>query len=111
MSKDNILPILETAMNDPGSFKSGEYLEEHVLTDARKFLVSDRIGLVEALCEWVSLKSEPQTMLAISVAKELNLREMRQVIEDLRQEVSVGKVFPKFYLRDIDEALSILLQP
>jgi hypothetical protein len=109
MSKNNILPILETAMNDPGSFKSGEYLEEHILTDARKFLVSDRIGLIEALCEWISMKSEPQTMLAISIAKELNLREMRQAIVELRQEISIGKVFPKFYLRDIDEALSILL--
>jgi hypothetical protein len=111
MSKNNILAVLETAMNNPGSFKSGEYLEEHVLSNAKKLLLNDRVGLIEALCEWVSLKSEPQTMLAISVAKELNLREMRQVIEDLRQEVFAGKIFPKFYLRDIDEALSILLQP
>jgi hypothetical protein len=71
--KNNILPLLETALNDPGSFKSGEYLEEHVLTYAKKCLVTARIGLIEALCEWVSLKSESHTMLAITVAKELNL--------------------------------------
>ena len=109
MSKIDFLDVLQTAVNDPGSFKSGECLEEHVLGNARKFLVSDWVGLIEALCEWISMKREPQTMLAISVAKELKLREIRYVIEDLRQEVSVGKVFPKFYLRDIDEALSILL--
>jgi|SRR5687768_5758571 hypothetical protein len=111
MSKDDVLAVFETALTDPGSYKSGEYLQEHVLIYAKKFLISDRVGLIGALCEWISLKSEPLTMLSVRIAKELNLYEMNQVIEDLRQEVSSGKVFPWYYLCYIDEALSSLQKP
>jgi hypothetical protein len=109
MSKQEVLSVLETAVNDPGSFKSGEYLDDHVLLYARRFLHTDRLGLIDALSKWVSLKNEPRTMLAIRAAKELDLRELRRVIETLRQEVAAGKVFPKFYLRDIDEVLNSLV--
>jgi hypothetical protein len=109
MSKEEVLSALETTFNDPGSFKSGEYLEEHVLLYARQFLHTDRLGLVDALCSWIILKNEPRTMLAVRIAKELGLQELRQVIEMLRHEVAAGKVFPKYYLRDLDEALSTLV--
>jgi hypothetical protein len=109
MSKQEVLSVLETAINDPGSFKSGEYLDDHVLLYASQFLHTDRLGLIEALCKWVNLKNEPRTMLAIRAAKELDLRELRRVIETLRHEVATGQIFPKFYLRDIDEALSSLV--
>ncbi len=109
MSEQEVLSVLETAINDPGSFKSGEYLDNHVLLCARQFLHTDRPGLIDALRKWVRLKNEPRTMLAIRVAKELDLRELRGVIQMLRQEVATGKVFPKFYLRDIDESLGNLM--
>jgi hypothetical protein len=108
MSKQDVLAVLETDMNDPGSLKSGEYLESHILLHAKQFLRTDRLGLIDALSEWISLKSEPRTMLAIRAAQELDLKEMRQIIESLRKEVAVGRVFPRFYLRDIDDVLSSL---
>ena len=108
MSEREVLSVLETAINDPGSVKSGEYLDDHILLYAREFLHTDRIGLIDALSKWVKMKNEPRTMLAIRAAKELNLRELRRVIETLRHEVATGKVFPKFYLRDVDETLSSL---
>ena len=109
MPKDGVLASLETAMSDPGSFKSGEYLEEHVSLYAKQFLQTDRLGLIEALREWIILKREPQMMLAVRLAKDLGLNEMYQDIETLRQELSVKSEYPRFYLRDIDEVLNSLL--
>jgi hypothetical protein len=111
MSKKEVLAAFETVITDPGSIKSGEYLEDHILSYAKKFLDIDRLGLIGALCEWIYFRSEPRTMLAVRVAKELGLREVSQVIEVLRREVAAGKVFPSFYLRDIDDALSSLTPP
>ena len=109
MSKADVLAALETDMNDPGAYKSGEYLEEHVLMHAQWFLPVDRSGLIEALREWLSLRSEPRTMLAVKIALELGLKEIRSDIEALRLEVASGKIFPIFYLNDIDYVLNGLL--
>jgi hypothetical protein len=108
MSKSDILAALETDMNDPGAYKSGEYLEAHVFMHARRFLPVDRFGLIEALREWISSRSEPRTMLAVKIAYELGLKEMRLDIEALRREIASHKIFPSFYLREIDDVLSSL---
>src|SRR5262245_16747475 len=108
MSKDDILTALETDMNDPGAYKSGEYLEEHVLMHARYFLSADRSGLIEALREWLNLRSEPRTMLSVKIAQEVGLKEMISDIEALRREIDSGKIFPRFCLHDIDNALNSL---
>jgi hypothetical protein len=46
MSKADVLAALETDMNYPGAYKSGEYLDEHVLMHAQWFLPVDRSGLI-----------------------------------------------------------------
>ena len=108
MSREDILAVLETDMTDPGAWKSGEYLEEHVLAHAKQSLVVDRLGLVGALREWLGTRGEPRTMLAVSVAQELSLKELRPDIEILKREIVDHNIFPSFYLRDIDRALEML---
>jgi hypothetical protein len=108
MSMSDVLELLETAMTDPGSYKSGEYLREHVLAHARHVVTKDRSGLVTALQEWLNTRSEPRTMIAVTVARELGLKEMKSEIEILRREVQAGKVFPHFYIDNIDNALNAL---
>ena len=108
MSKGDILELLETDMADPGSFKSGEYLREHVLIHAGAALADDRKGLVEALREWLNFRTDPRTMLAVTVASKLSLKELKPDIETLKVEVMAGKFFPRFYLRNIQAALDML---
>lgn len=110
MSKEEILLILEGDINNPGSSKSGEYLEEHVLRHSAEIVQTDRQGLVEALKEWIEAKEEPRTMLAVRIARKLGLLELIPQIKDLREEIAHGGVFPKFYLRYIDEALNVLME-
>jgi len=108
MSKEDVLAILESDISDPGSYKSGEYLEEHALRHSVKILQTDKQGLIEALRDWIGTQSEPRTMLAVRVAKNLGLVELIPQILELKHEIDSGRVFPKFYLRYMDEALTEL---
>lgn len=105
MGKEDVLAILESDISNPGSYKSGEYLEEHALRHAFNIVTTDRPGLVEALTEWINLKTEPRTMLAVRIAQQLKLAELINPIRKLRNEIAHGQVFPSYYLRYIDEAL------
>lgn len=108
MVKDEVLVILESDINNPGSYKSGEFLEQHVLRHASSIIKTDRVSLIDALKEWIQTKTEPRAMLAVKVAQKLKLEELKPEIVQLRNEVSAGKNFPLFYLRYFDEALKNL---
>lgn len=101
-----MLVLLENDFRNPSSIKSGEHLADMVLKHTKAIVANDRKSLVGALQEWIREESEPKTMLAVRVAKELGLVELRTEISELRNLVADGKVFPKFYLRYFDEALS-----
>ncbi len=108
MAKEDVLEILEAEFCDPGGYKSGEYLWEHVLRRSAKIVQNDRPGLVEVLQEWIGSQTEPRTMLAVWVAQSLGIRELIPQIQRLREQISSGKLFYGDYLKDIDEALSVL---
>lgn len=108
MSKENVLKEFETDFTDPGSVKSGEYLESHVLARARTIIEKDRAGLIAALEEWLEMNNEPKTMLAVKVANEMRLKELIPSIEKLRERIESGKAFFPFYMRWVDEALDSL---
>jgi hypothetical protein len=93
MSEADVLGVLETDMNDPGACKSGEYLEEYFLMHAQWFLSVDRLGLIEVLREWLSLRSEPRTILAVKIIHELGLKEIRSDSGALRLEIANNKIF------------------
>ena len=107
MAKLDVVQALQSDLDNPGSLKSGEYLVDRILTTVRRALVAgDRDGVVDALREWLNLRQEPQTMLAVTAAKEEQLTELVLEIQALKTDVLAGRSFPKFYLRWIDEALS-----
>ncbi len=108
MSKESILLDFESDLEDPGSLKSGEYLEAHVLAHARSAAAKDKDSLVEVLRDWLLITNEPRTMLAVKIAKELRLSELTPYLENLRNRIETGKAFFPFYLRWVDEALQSL---
>ena len=108
MSREKILAMFDTDLADPGSVKSGEYLEAHVLAHARSAVSMDRQGLVNILTEWLSETSEPKTMLAVLIAKELRLTELLPNLRDLRVAIASERALLRFYVRWVDEALETL---
>jgi len=108
MSKNSILEKLQTALNDPGSQKSGEYLQDLVAKQLKRSVDDDRAGVVQALEAWLKTREEPQTMLAVRMAMAFEIKELRQSIEQLAREIEKGDTFLPYYKRWTDEALDKL---
>lgn len=108
MSKADILARFASDLSDPGAEKSGEYLEMHVMQHARQAATTDREGLIEALREWIHLRREPETMLAVTAVQELCLVELADDLRQLRDEIEASTVFKPHYRAPVDEALSVL---
>ena len=105
----DVLSALQTALDDPGSEKSGEYLKDHVLEVVRRAMATgDRSGVIAALRVWLCLRKDPQTMLAVTAAETAQLVELVADIEALQEDVRAGRLFRTYYLRWIEAALTAL---
>lgn len=109
MSKREVLLALEGDMTNPGSQKSGEFLAEHVLWTAQRFVAAgDRSGLIDAMQEWLRLRRDPQTMLAVKVVAKERLVELASEVRALRADVEAGRTLWRYYVRWIDDALDVI---
>ena len=109
MAKADVILALQSDFDSPSSLKSGEYLLQRASSTVHRALANgDRKAVVEILQEWLKLFQEPQTMLAVTIAKEERLSELIPTIRELRARIQTGGVFPTFYLREVDEALSAI---
>ena len=108
MNKNEISKSFETDFTNPGSIKLGEYLQEKILSRARNIVQKNRPNLIELLKEWLALRSEPKTMLAVRLAKELSLIELLPEIEKLKNDIQTGKCFFPFYINIINDSLASL---
>ncbi len=109
MAKADVILALQSDFDSPSSLKSGEYLLQRASSTVHRALANgDRKAVVEILQEWLKLFQEPQTMLAVTIAKEERLSELIPTIRELRVRIQTGGVFPTFYLREVDEALSAI---
>ena len=57
------------------------------------------------MLEWLDERSEPKTMLAVDVIKELKLPELRLALEYLQAEIKENRAFKPFYACWVDSAL------
>jgi hypothetical protein len=105
MTKDDVLRILETDFTDPGSYKSGEYLEEHIFWHIELLIQNERRHIIEILNDWLNMRIEPHTMLAVDVAGKFEISELVPQILELRHEIESGKSFLRYYVQRIDKAL------
>lgn len=108
MNKEDILGVLESIVSNPGSYKSGEYLEARAFKFLFGIKKTEKQRIVEALQEWIKELSEPRTMLAVRIAQKMLIIELIPQIKELRHTINNKKVFPRFYLKYVDEVLTEL---
>jgi hypothetical protein len=87
---------------------SGEQLYDHISKIIAHYVQGERQMLIAALTQWLLLKSEPRTMIAVDIVGRFRLSELRSEIEKLLIEVEQGKAFMPFYARPIKVALALL---
>ena len=108
MSIHNALNLLEAELRGHPDRDSAVDLYRHVLDLARRIQANDRAGLVGALDAWLKQRSEPRTMIAVDVAGRLSLAELRDVLDQLLEEVCAGRAFLPHYAQWIDEAIQAM---
>jgi len=108
MSEQEILKMLKTDLDNPGSYKSGEYLEDQAYIHLVKVLKTDREGIISALRYFMELRSEPESMLAVRLAERLGIYEVIPNIIKIGEEIKRGEVFKEFYSFWIDKAVKTL---
>ena len=104
----NALDLLEAEIGGHPVEQSGWDLYRHVLDLARRLEASDRKGLVEALDIWLKQRSSPRTGIAVDVAGELKLAELREGLAQLLEEVRAGKTFLPHDVQWIEKAIQAM---
>ena len=108
MTADELAAALATDFANPGALKSGEYLAELVLDRIRHVLPESRGAVVELMQSWLASRSEPRTMLAVTVASTFGLDELRGELLRLLQDIQAGRSFPGFYADPVESAIGEL---
>ncbi len=89
--------------------RSGEELYRYLVAITRDVASDARAELVDALEGWLRGESEPRTMLALDLAVEHGLTEMRAAIAALLDRIIAGVAFrpplQRYYRQRVEEAL------
>lgn len=109
MSATEALRWLEGELANFPERASGEDLHRFFVEITERIVrssdLTDRTDLVGALREWLKLRSEPRTMLALDVAASYSLSELKPDIEELLREVRGGKTLWPYYQDNIIRSL------
>lgn len=109
MTIDQMLNWLNDELQNFPDRRSGEELYRYLVAQTQDVANTARAELVGALEEWLRGESEPQTMLALDLAVDHGLTEMRAEIEALLHQVVGDTAFRPalrpYYRKRIEEAL------
>jgi hypothetical protein len=108
MSKEEVLADFQMARDNEDYRKDGDLLFDDLLKRAKRLVVQDREGLVDALRYWMSLRDEYLTEMAIILTGELLLKELRPDLEKIREDIISRKYYRVKYTGWVDKALEAL---
>jgi len=104
MTKQEILKWLEGEVQGYPERATGNECEDFVVGTAGRVVQSDRQELVEAMRHWI-IERGNRTLLAVRIAAEYKLRELKPDIERLLEDVRTDRSFSPFYEEFITPAL------
>ena len=104
MTKQEILKWLEGEVQGYPERATGNECEDFIVRLAGRVVQSDRHELVEAMRHWIIERSK-RTLLAVRIAAEHKLLELKPDIERLLEDVRAGRAFSPYYEEFITPAL------
>ena len=107
MTKKEILEWLEGEVQGYPDRSTGNECGDFVSRLAGRIVESNRLEVVEAMREWISQRGA-RTLLAVNIAADHKLCELKPDIELLINDVRAGKVFLPYYEELIAPALRSL---
>jgi hypothetical protein len=106
MSKEEVLAAFEADFENTVTDKDSEYLTMELKKSARRLVVTDRSGVIDACRYWIYLKREPFTLLAVVIIMDLALKELKPELIVLKKDIQSGKLFKTYYNELVDNALN-----
>ena len=104
MTKAEILKWLEGEVQGYPERATGNECEDFIVRLAGRVVQSDRREFVEAMRRWV-VEHGNRTLLAVRIAGEHKLRELKPDVERLLEDVRAGRAFSPYYEDLITRAL------
>ena len=104
MTKQEILDWLEAEVQAYPERATGNECEDFIVRLAGRLVQSDRNQLVEAMRQWINERGK-RTLLAVRIAAEHKLSELKTEIDHLLQDVRAGRAFSPYYEEFIAPAL------
>jgi hypothetical protein len=98
MTDNTLLQWLDHLVaNYPEDRMSGWEPYEFVVRQCQDVIHQNREELIDAVTHWLARRREPYVTLALSLAAEYHLSELREPIEDLLAAVERGEAFKPYY--------------
>ena len=88
---------------------SGNEIVARLVRLSRPALTDSRPELVGALKCWLAERTEPRTMYAVDIAKELGLSELTDELSKLLHEIRAETVFAPYCARWVEEAVNTMV--
>lgn len=104
MTKQEILEWLESEVQGYPERATGNECADYVVQLAGRIVESDRSELVEAMRGWI-IQREKRTLLAVRIAVEYKLLELKPDVERLLKDVRSRKAFSPYYQEFLVPAL------
>lgn len=104
-------PVLDQLNSEVAAFParaSGEELYDYIRRLSGRILSKNRAELAAAMVDWLELRSEPKTMLAVQIASDLRLAELKPALESFLNDVREGRIFLPYYAKAIEATLQKL---
>ena len=104
MTRQEILKWLEGEVQGYPERATGNECEDFIVRLAGRVVQSHRHELVEAMRHWI-IERGKRTLLAVRIAAEHKLSELKPDIERLLEDVCAGRAFSPYYKEFITPAL------
>jgi hypothetical protein len=105
MSKEEVLAEYDIDLKQFENDKDGSFVNQALLTRTKRLILKDRLGVVEALRYWLSLRADGLTMTAVDLIGYVNIPELKPDLECLKKEIESGKTFLPDYNYWVDRSL------
>lgn len=107
MTKEEVLAAFELDIQNEDP-RMSESTTEDIKKTAKRLIIQDCSGVIEALRYWLSLRDIGLTMVAVAVIDNVCIPELKPDLERLRAEIESGKVFHPSYNYLVDLALKTI---
>jgi hypothetical protein len=107
MTKEGVLAAFESDIQK-GDPRMGDQTIEDIKKTAKTLIISDRVGVTEALRHWLNLRDWGLTPTALSVITSLRIPELKPDLESLRVNMESGRTLHPYLIYLVDLAIKAI---